>query len=302
MTPKRRRSPGPTLYELAVRVRPEHVEDAVAWFSERRVAGLEERAARGGVELVLYGEHRPSLERSAKAAKAELSNAGLVSIRVRRSTAALAAWQTSWAEHLAPMRVTPRLVAVPTTCDVPRLPRGVRSIALEPALTFGFGEHPTTRLVARALEALCRRARPGGVLDVGTGSGILAFVAVMSGARRATGVDVDAEAVRAARKNAVRNGLAACCRFTTTPVSKIRGRFDVVVANIRLEPLVTLAPWVARAVAPGGFLLLSGVLVTERAAIARRYGAFGFGHARLPVSKSEEGWALVALRRRAGLR
>jgi len=208
-----------------------------------------------------------------------------------------AAWRSAWAEHLVPQRLTPRLVAVPTTSAVPRLSRTSRAILLEPALAFGFGEHPTTRLAARAVEEACLRRATDRVLDVGTGSGILAFAALFSGARRAVGVDVDPAAVDAARRNAERNGVAERCRFAATPVSRLGGTFDLAVANIRLAPLVGLAPALARVVRPAGVLLLSGILVGERRELELRYLSVGFGRLSLHARRSEQGWALVALRR-----
>jgi ribosomal protein L11 methyltransferase len=279
-----------------VLVRARDVEETVAWLVEHGAPGLEERAVRGGVELVLYGEDRRVLVRLASSARSAVGRT-VLSMVVRLADAARAAWRSAWTEHLTPQRLTSRHVAVPTTHRVPRLPRSSRAILLEPALAFGFGEHPTTRLAARALEARCRNQRPACVLDVGTGSGILSIVAVMSGARRAIGVDVDPEAVRAAKRNAARNGVAARCRFATTALSKVRRAFDLVVANIRLGPLVELAPAIARVTRPGGVLLLAGILTGERRELELRYLGLGFRRLRAPGARSEQGWALVALRR-----
>lgn len=292
-----RRARIPRLYELALGVRAAHVDEAVAWFADRRAPGLEERAVRGGVELVLYGEDRMALARLAKAAHRDLSAALPLSVEVRAADATRSAWRTAWAEHLSPQRLTPRLVAVPTTSAVPRLPPTSRPILLEPALAFGFGEHPTTRLAARALEESCLERKVDRVLDAGTGSGILTIAALLSGARRALGVDVDPAAVAAARRNASRNGVASRCRFTTTPVSKLRGPYDLAVANIRLGPLVELAPALAKVVRLGGDLFLSGVLVAERRELELRYLACGFRSRSVRARRSEQGWALVALRR-----
>jgi ribosomal protein L11 methyltransferase len=186
---------------------------------------------------------------------------------------------------------------VPTTSTVPRLPRTSRAILLEPALAFGFGEHPTTRLAARAVEESCLARKMDRVLDAGTGSGILAFTALLSGARRVVGVDVDPAAVAAARRNAARNRVRAQCRFATTPVAKLRGSHDMAAANIRLGPLLELAPALARLVKTGGQLFLSGVLVSERRELELRYLGLGFERLSVRAPRSEQGWALVALRR-----
>jgi len=135
------------------------------------------------------------------------------------------------------------------------------------------------------------------VLDIGAGTGVLAFVAVLSGARRAAGLDIDVAAVEAARRNAARNRLAHGCRFTMTPVSKVKKRFDLVVANISLEPLASEAAAIGRAVVPGGFLLLTGILTGDRAELERRYAALGFRRVPVRSKKIEEGWALLSMRR-----
>jgi len=268
---------------------------------ENGAPGLEERPSRGGVEVVLFGEDRARLLRLSRATKRHFAKVRGIRVAVRAAERALGAWRSTWTESLTPRRLTPRLVVVPTTASAPRLSRTERAIFLEPALAFGFGEHPSTRLAARAVEELCRSGRVPRMLDVGNGSGILAFVAAYSGVERVVGLDIDADAVRAARANAKQNGLASVCRFSTTPISTIRRRFELVVANIRLSPLVDAAPAIARAVAPGGALVLSGILAEERSELERRYLAFGLERRRLRTHVREEGWGLVALRR-AGLR
>jgi ribosomal protein L11 methyltransferase len=293
----RRTEPKAPLYELALAVRATHADEAAQWLVSRGAPGLEERALSGRVEVVLYGEDRKLLARLGADAQRELSAAFPLSTEVRAADEARAAWRSAWAEHLSPQRLTRRLVAVPTTSSPPRLPPTSHAIFLEPALAFGFGEHPTTRLAARAVEASCLARKMDRVLDAGTGSGILAFTALLSGARRAFGVDVDPAAVAAARRNAARNGVAARCRFTTTAVAKLRGSFDMAAANIRLAPLLELAPALARLVEPGGQLFLSGVLVSERRELELRYLGVGFRRLSVRAPRSEQGWALVALRR-----
>jgi ribosomal protein L11 methyltransferase len=294
---KPRRAREPRLYELALGVREAHIDEIVAWLSEQGAPGLEERPTPGGIEVVLYGEDRRGLARLAALARRELSPAHPLTAEVRAADAMRAAWRSAWAEHLVPQRLTSRLIAVPTTSAAPRSSRSSRAILLEPALAFGFGEHPTTRLAARAVEEVCSGRKPDRVLDAGTGSGILAFTAVLSGAHRVLGVDVDEAAVDAARRNAKLNAVSERCRFATTPVSRLRGTFDLAVANIRLDPLVDLAPAFARVVRPGGELLLSGVLVDERRELELRYLSFGFRRISVRTRRTEQGWALVALER-----
>src|SRR4029077_18047415 len=127
---------------------------------------------------------------------------------------------------------------VPTTAEEPREP-GVM-VRLGPALAFGFGEHPTTRMAASEVERRCR----GGarrVLDFGTGSGVLAVVAAVSGAARVIGLDVAPAAVGAARADAARNGVSKKCRFAEGSPGRLGAPFDLVVANVDLSTLIGLA-------------------------------------------------------------
>jgi ribosomal protein L11 methyltransferase len=118
-------------------------------------------------------------------------------------------------------------------------------------------------LVARALAERPVRVRESTVLDVGCGSGILALVALELGARSVRAIDVDPEAVAVASENAVRNERAHELRVDTTPVQDLSDRFDVVLANIEAKTLVQLAPALTSRLAPGGWLVLSGILTPE---------------------------------------
>lgn len=175
-------------------------------------------------------------------------------------------WRTAWTEHLAQERVSDGFVVQAEWDDTPP-PQGVQRIRLAPELAFGVGSHPTTRLAARAVERHCR-AHPGGsVLDVGTGTGVLAIVAALSGAGSVTGIDVDPIAIAAARRNARLNGARA--RLETTPLSAIAGTFELVVANLEAPVLLALAADLARCTAPGGALVVTG-FIDEREAEIRR--------------------------------
>jgi ribosomal protein L11 methyltransferase len=175
-------------------------------------------------------------------------------------------------------------------------PPGSVEVVLDPGMAFGTGSHPTTSLCLAALSDLLT-ARPGAsVLDVGTGSGLLAIAARKLGAGRVAANDEDPVAVAVARENAERNG--AALELTGASLGGIAGAFDVVVANILANVLVALAPALAAKVAPGGVLLLSGILAGQeeevRAAQVRQ------GLAPLPGGDRREGeWVLLALRRPA---
>ena len=161
---------------------------------------------------------------------------------------------------------------------------------LEPARSFGSGSHPTTRLCVDALEHL---VRPGAdVLDLGCGSGVLSVVAALLGADSVTALDVDPAAVEATLDNAHRNGVADRVRASTTPLDEVVGRFDVVVANIGVRVLTEQAGPIAGVVAPGGHLILSGLLAHQVAETVACYESFA-----VLDQLAEDGWCAVSLRR-----
>lgn len=188
-----------------------------------------------------------------------------------------------------PIRITDGLWIVPSWHEAPR-PEAV-NIELDPGLAFGTGGHPTTRL---CLVWLTEHLHGGEtVLDYGCGSGILAIAAAKLGAARVVGVDIDAQAVTAARDNALRNQVQAEFHLPDEAPSL---RADVLVANILTNPLRALAPLLAGRVRPGGQIVLSGVLEDQAGEIIAAYTPW-FD---IALSGLEEGWALLAGARRPG--
>src|SRR5439155_26023731 len=176
-----------------------------------------------------------------------------------------------WKKHFEPFKLTERVTIRPPWRAYE--PRDADEIVLElePGRAFGTGLHATTALVARVLEAEGPRLANAEVLDVGTGSGILALVALALGAARACAIDVDADAVAVTRENARRNGLADRIDASATPLADVAGSFDVVVANIEARVLVELAAPLAARVRPRGFVVLSGILVGQEEDVTRAF-------------------------------
>ncbi len=202
-------------------------------------------------------------------------------------------WQRVWQRRLRARRIG-RLLVRPSW-DAKAARAGEVTIDIEPGMAFGTGEHPTTALCLRALE----RAVRGGesVLDLGTGSGILAIAAAKLGAAHVLALDVDPQAVRAARENARRNGVEAVVDArvgTLTPEVAEGGRFHLVCANIDGLTLERLAPLLAQSLAPGGRLVLSGFLLESAPALARTFESLGLGVLDIP---QEAPWAALVLER-----
>jgi ribosomal protein L11 methyltransferase len=209
-------------------------------------------------------------------------------------------WAAAWKEHFPVLRVGRRLVIRPTWRRHRRAADDV-VIALDPGMAFGTGLHPTTRLCLTALERVADNAATGGaglgrVLDVGTGSGILAIAAGLLGASPIFAVDPDPIAIDAATANAARNGLAARVEVRRGSVPTSLPPFDLVVANLIASLLIDLAPALAAEVRPRGNLIASGIYVDREGDVSAALAAVGLGTA----GRDAEGdWvALTAVRDR----
>jgi ribosomal protein L11 methyltransferase len=199
------------------------------------------------------------------------------------------AWRDAYKEHFVPFSLAPGLVVAP-----PWLPRPDGAVlVLDPGRAFGTGLHATTQLAAAELERRRDAYRGRAVLDVGTGSGILALAAILWGAAEAVGVDNDPEAIEVAGENAERNALADRAHLVVGELAAVSRRFPAVVANIQTAVLVPLASELAAATEPGGLLVLSGVLEPEEEEILAAYRA-AFEHLGTTM---RDGWIAVALRR-----
>jgi ribosomal protein L11 methyltransferase len=191
-------------------------------------------------------------------------------------------WVRLTQSQFGPIRISDRLWIVPTWEQIPD-PDAV-NLVLDPGVAFGTGSHPTTRLCLQWLDANLLRGQT--VLDYGCGSGILAIAALKLGASRAGGVDIDPQAVLAARANAVQNLVAADFH---APGDESRTPVDVVLANILANPLIALAPLLAAASRPGGIVVLSGVLEEQADEVCAAYGQW-FD---MRVEGLDEGWVLL---------
>lgn len=192
-------------------------------------------------------------------------------------------WVQLTQSQFDPIRVSGRLWIVPSWHQAPD-PDAI-ILVLDPGMAFGTGSHPTTRL---CLEWLERYVTPGlSVLDYGCGSGILAIAAAKLGAGNVLGVDIDLQAVGAATINAERNNVSACFADSA---QKIKGQFDMVVANILSNPLRALAPAICSHVRPGGKLALSGILAEQSEELLATYAPY----LALSVADTRDGWVCLA--------
>lgn len=194
-------------------------------------------------------------------------------------------WVRLTQAQFPPTQVSDRLWIVPTWHE-PK--EGALNLRLDPGVAFGTGSHPTTHLCLQWLDA--NVGADDRVLDYGCGTGILAIASKLVGAREAVGTDIDPQAVEAAVDNARMNDVEA--EFVL-PEGMKDGTFEIVVANILANPLKLLAPALLGRVAPGGRLVLSGVLAKQADEVIEAYRAVDPA-VKLAVWRQEGDWVCIA--------
>ncbi len=211
-----------------------------------------------------------------------------------------AEWRDAWKKYFHVTRITPRIVVVPSWEKGSHAPAaGDVVIDLDPGMAFGTGTHASTRLCLGELDALAASgAAVDRLLDVGAGSGILAIAAVkLWPGAHAIAVDNDPIAVTACGENAAINGVTDRITSALTPVGALTETFPLVVANIQAHVLRALADDLAARVAPGGTLILSGLLTPQAAAVADEYVARALTLVAVRESPDDPAWSSAVLRR-----
>ncbi len=255
-------------HTVTIVVPAEESEDAAALLSEAGCNGvLEEERADGAIVL------RASFD------GAESSDAVLARVRDRLSafpplaamtptieTEAREDWSCGWKQHFRPFAIVPGIVVAPSWEQVSPEDEA-RHITLDPGMAFGTGLHPTTRLCAQAIAAVARDG--ASLLDVGTGSGLLAILARRLGFDRIAGVEIDADALAAARANCERNDAGDIALHAE--IGEVDERFDVVVANILRNTLLDLRDELLGTLAPEGTLILSGITTEQEEELVRAF-------------------------------
>ena len=186
--------------------------------------------------------------------------------------------------------------------DRDRIPLNAIGIEIEAALAFGTGHHGTTRGCLLMLDDILKRRRPKHVLDIGTGSGVLAIAAARALHAPVASGDIDPVAVEAAYSNAVLNRAGAYVKPAVAkgvghPALYAAKHYDLIFANILARPLIKMAPQIAAVAAPDADIVLSGLLAHDVPGVVNAYGMQGWY---LVKRRNLEGWAALLMRRVAG--
>ena len=199
-------------------------------------------------------------------------------------------WARRSQENLTPITVGRITIAPPWAPPaLCRLPAAL-VVTIQPSMGFGTGHHATTRLCLEAMQAIDLKGAT--VLDVGTGSGVLAIAGARLGAARALGIDVDPDAIQSARDNLAMNPDAAHVTFDVADLtSAALPKAGLVTANLTGALLVKAAPLLLAAAEPGGVLILSGLLAHERDEVCR-----AFAPAAVCWSREEDGWVGLTMK------
>ncbi|MBK7999488.1 MAG: 50S ribosomal protein L11 methyltransferase [Verrucomicrobia bacterium] len=206
-------------------------------------------------------------------------------------------WAESWKRHFKPISIGSALLVKPSW--VKRKPKpGQAVVVLDPGLSFGTGQHPTTRFCLQQVVAAAKTDRCGSFLDIGTGSGILPIAAAKLGIRRIDAFDFDPDCVRISKGNAVRNRVGHRMKIFRGDLTKLphqsRQRYDLVCANLIYDLLLAERERILNRLAPDGVLVLAGILRTQFAEVRGAYEKAGM---KLIVGRQENEWESGAFTR-----
>ena len=306
MLPKPAATAAAAYWELTVTLAATAAETAEAvtnrlW--ELGAVGVVEETTAGAAALRAF--FPPSTEAEALAGDLRAYLDDLVALALPGAAARIdvaqlpdAPWADAWRVHFRPVPVgRALLVCPPWEVPAPALAAGRRVVLIEPGRAFGTGAHGSTRSCLQLLERALGAAPVRHVLDVGCGSGILAIAAAGLGAGRVDAIDIDPDAVAATADNARRNGVEDRVRAVVAAADAWAGvPAPLVLANLLAAAHVTLAPALARLIAPGGRLIAGGLLAHEVPIVAGTFAAEGCW---LVEVCEDDGWAALLLGRGA---
>jgi ribosomal protein L11 methyltransferase len=288
----------PPLWKIAVATSPA-AEDAVTELLARTldqpVASCM-NVATGETVVTAYLPNRPDWSRTLRAGlRSGLEQIRACGLRIGPGRISLAQvrgedWAESWKRHFKPIEIGSALLIKPSWSQQ-RARAGAAVVVLDPGLSFGTGHHPTTAFCLRQLAARRRPREAQSVLDIGTGSGLLAIAAAKLGFAPVDALDNDPEAVRIAIANARRNRVSDRIRFFRRDLARWSSprprQYSVVCANLLSNLLLAERERIVAGLQPGGVLVLAGILDSEFARVQRAYETAGL---RLGASQTHRHW------------
>jgi ribosomal protein L11 methyltransferase len=289
-------------FEAVVHHDPELTEAVSYFFFENgALAVINEESPVGEVTRAGFGSIKPSEE---LIQKAELFLSGLAEFfdlaaapTVMWEEVPYGNWAEEWKKGLGPIEIDSRLVVKPTWIDYEAKP-GQVVLNLDPGMAFGTGAHATTFLCLGEIVRYYEGADRGEskVLDIGTGSGVLAMACAALGQGPIMAIDIDAEVMPVAEENLALNHLESQVMLELGDPKDIEGEFDLVLANILADELIRMASCISRLCAPGAWLVLSGILDYQADPVIEAYKSFGLELIDVPA---KEEWVAITMRSRA---
>jgi ribosomal protein L11 methyltransferase len=266
---------------------PTEAEEAASvtmetWFATWPVSYSEPESRFTELTLFLTAGQKPTRAQLAhlKTALEGLKTLGvpMTGLEVRLAPLKQRNWKESWKRHFKPLQIGRRLLLRPSWSRRRARP-GQAVVVLDPGLSFGTGQHPTTCFCLMELVQERRQRSEQSVLDVGTGSGILAIAAAKLGYQPVHAFDFDPESIRVASANARRNRIANRIEFERKDLTRLprhsSARYDVVCANLLADLLVAESSRILNRVQPGGLLVIAGILAREFAEVDRHFSSMG---------------------------
>jgi len=208
-------------------------------------------------------------------------------------------WGEQWKKYFKPLRLTKNIVIKPTWERYTPQHRDI-VVEIDPGMAFGTGQHASTRMCLEAIEDIILKDRSIGkwrVLDVGTGTGILGISCAKLGAESVVGVDIDPKAVEIARKNVAINGVEDRVRIVNRDVRKMKGNFDLIVANLTAETLLKIKSHLFALTDPGRYLIISGIIEQNGKMIEE---TFSSENMKLLKTIREKEWLCCILKKEGG--
>jgi ribosomal protein L11 methyltransferase len=280
---------------LEVTVPPGAEEAVAAFLIDQGAPGLVTEDVHGMVRLTAHFEGTaPRAEIRSFCARLDDLMPGTRDAQIDTRIVTQEAWAENWKDHFPPLYIGERLFIHPPW--VQDVPTGRLGVEIDPGMAFGTGQHASTRGCLVLLERALARKPSALVLDLGTGSGILAIAAVRLGAARVWAVDIDPEACRVAQENVVVNRVDERI-WVCNSLDAVREPCDLVLANLFANQLVELTEPIVEHLRPGGVVIGSGILANEEATVTDAWSCAGLS----PFARhDEEGWVTVACQAGSG--